>query len=50
VRFLLADDAAPARRSCRAPYPRAEAPGPADRILIVSPANLAFQWLREIKE
>jgi hypothetical protein len=44
VRFLLADDAGAGKTIML------ELRGLAERILIVCPANLAFQWQRELKE
>ncbi|MEW6749357.1 MAG: helicase-related protein [Candidatus Latescibacterota bacterium] len=51
VRFLLADDAGAGKTIMSGLLIRElELRGMADRILIVCPANLAFQWQRELKE
>src|SRR6185312_506504 len=51
VRFLLADDAGAGKTIMAGLLIRElELRGLADRILIVCPANLAFQWQRELKE
>ncbi|MEW6186753.1 MAG: helicase-related protein [Thermodesulfobacteriota bacterium] len=51
VRFLLADDAGAGKTIMAGLLIRElKLRGLADRILIVSPANLAFQWQRELKE
>src|SRR5439155_10793529 len=48
VRFLLADDAGAGKTIMAGLLIRElELRGPAERILIVCPANLAFQWQRE---
>jgi superfamily II DNA or RNA helicase len=51
VRFLLADDAGAGKTVMAGLLIRElELRGLAERILIVCPANLAFQWQRELKE
>jgi superfamily II DNA or RNA helicase len=51
VRFLLADDAGAGKTVMSGLLIRElELRGLAERILIVCPANLAFQWQRELKE
>jgi superfamily II DNA or RNA helicase len=51
VRFLLADDAGAGKTIMAGLLIRElELRGLADRILIVCPANLSFQWQRELKE
>ncbi len=51
VRFLLADDAGAGKTIMSGLLIRElELRGLAERILIVCPANLAFQWQRELKE
>jgi superfamily II DNA or RNA helicase len=51
VRFLLADDAGAGKTIMSGLLIRElELRGLAERILIVCPANLAFQWQREMKE
>ena len=51
VRFLLADDAGAGKTIMAGMLIRElELRGLADRILIVCPANLSFQWQREMKE
>ena len=51
VRFLLADDAGAGKTIMAGLLVRElELRGLAERILIVCPANLAFQWQRELKE
>jgi superfamily II DNA or RNA helicase len=51
VRFLLADDAGAGKTIMAGLLIRElELRGLAERILIVCPANLAFQWQREMKE
>ena len=51
VRFLLADDAGAGKTIMAGLLIRElELRGLAERILIVAPANLAFQWQRELKE
>src|SRR3972149_4519043 len=51
VRFLLADDAGAGKTIMAGLLIRElKLRGLADRILIVCPANLAFQWQRELKE
>lgn len=51
VRFLLADDAGAGKTIMSGILIRElELRGLAERILIVCPANLAFQWQRELKE
>jgi SNF2-related domain len=51
VRFLLADDAGAGKTIMSGLLIREqELRGLAERILIVFPANLAFQWQRELKE
>jgi len=51
VRFLLADDAGAGKTIMAGLLIRElKLRGLADRILIVCPANLAFQWQREMKE
>jgi SNF2 family DNA or RNA helicase len=51
VRFLLADDAGAGKTITSGLLIRElELRGLAERILIVCPANLAFQWQRELKE
>lgn len=51
VRFLLADDAGAGKTIMAGLLIRElEFRGLAERILIVCPANLAFQWQRELKE
>ena len=51
VRFLLADDAGAGKTIMAGLLIRElELRGLADRILIVCPANLTFQWQRELKE
>ncbi|MGE0704657.1 MAG: SNF2-related protein, partial [Vicinamibacterales bacterium] len=51
VRFLLADDAGAGKTIMAGLLVRElELRGLAERILIVCPANLAFQWQREMKE
>src|SRR5437879_577583 len=51
VRFLLADDAGAGKTSMAGLLMRElELRGLAERILIVCPANLTFQWQRELKE
>jgi hypothetical protein len=51
VRFLLADDAGAGKTIMSGLLVRElELRGLAERILIVCPANLAFQWQRELKE
>ncbi|MCI0602504.1 DUF3883 domain-containing protein [bacterium] len=51
VRFLLADDAGAGKTIMAGLLIRElELRGLAERILIVVPANLAFQWQRELKE
>ncbi len=51
VRFLLADDAGAGKTIMAGLLIRElELRGLAERILIVGPANLAFQWQRELKE
>ncbi len=51
VRFLLADDAGAGKTIMAGLLIRElKLRGLAERILIVSPANLAFQWQRELKE
>jgi len=51
VRFLLADDAGAGKTIMAGLLIRElELRGLAERVLIVCPANLAFQWQRELKE
>ena len=51
VRFLLADDAGAGKTIMAGLLIRElQLRGLADRILVVCPANLAFQWQRELKE
>ena len=51
VRFLLADDAGAGKTIMAGLLIRElKLRGLADRVLIVCPANLAFQWQRELKE
>ncbi|GIW70830.1 MAG: helicase [Planctomycetota bacterium] len=51
VRFLLADDAGAGKTVMAGLLIRElELRGLAERILVVCPANLAFQWQRELKE
>ncbi|HSW09568.1 MAG TPA: helicase-related protein, partial [Bacillota bacterium] len=51
VRFLLADDAGAGKTIMAGLLIRElQLRGLADRILIVGPANLSFQWQRELKE
>ena len=51
VRFLLADDAGAGKTIMAGLLIRElKLRGLADRILIVAPANLAFQWQRELKD
>jgi SNF2-related domain len=51
VRFLLADDAGAGKTIMSGLLIRElELRGLAERILIICPANLAFQWQRELKE
>jgi len=51
VRFLLADDAGAGKTIMSGLLIRElELRGLAERVLIVCPANLAFQWQRELKE
>ncbi len=51
VRFLLADDAGAGKTIMAGLLIRElKLRGLADRILIICPANLAFQWQRELKE
>ena len=51
VRFLLADDAGAGKTIMAGLLVRElQLRGLAERILIVGPANLAFQWQRELKE
>lgn len=51
VRFLLADDAGAGKTIMAGLLIRElKLRGLADRILVVCPANLAFQWQRELKE
>ncbi len=51
VRFLLADDAGAGKTIMAGLLVRElELRGLAERILVVCPANLAFQWQRELKE
>lgn len=51
VRFLLADDAGAGKTIMAGLLIRElKLRGLADRILIVTPANLAFQWQRELRE
>jgi superfamily II DNA or RNA helicase len=51
VRFLLADDAGAGKTIMAGLLIRElRLRGLADRVLIVTPANLAFQWQRELKE
>jgi superfamily II DNA or RNA helicase len=51
VRFLLADDAGAGKTIMAGLLIRElELRGLAERILIICPANLAFQWQRELKE
>lgn len=51
VRFLLADDAGTGKTiMARLLIRQLELRGLAERILIVCPANLTFQWQRELKE
>src|SRR3989304_2070950 len=51
VRFLLADDAGAGKTIMAGLLiPELKLRGMAERILIVVPANLAFQWQRELKE
>jgi hypothetical protein len=51
VRFLLADDAGAAKTIMAGLLIRElKLRGLAERILVVCPANLAFQWQRELKE
>lgn len=51
VRFLLADDAGAGKTVMAGLLIRElELRGLAERVLIVCPANLAFQWQRELKE
>jgi SNF2 family DNA or RNA helicase len=51
VRFLLADDAGAGKTIMSGLLLRElELRGLAERILVVCPANLAFQWQRELKE
>jgi superfamily II DNA or RNA helicase len=51
VRFLLADDAGAGKTILSGLlFRELELRGLAERILIVCPANLAFQWQRELKE
>jgi len=51
VRFLLADDAGAGKTIMAGLLIRElELRGLAERILVVCPANLAFQWQRELKE
>jgi SNF2 family DNA or RNA helicase len=51
VRFLLADDAGAGKTIMAGLLIRElELRGLAERILIVCPANLAFQWQRELRE
>src|SRR5205085_10149579 len=51
VRFLLADDAGAGKTIMSGLLIRElELRGLAERILIVCPANLAFQWQRELRE
>ncbi len=51
VRFLLADDAGAGKTIMAGLLLRElQLRGLAERILIVAPANLAFQWQRELKE
>jgi SNF2 family DNA or RNA helicase len=51
IRFLLADDAGAGKTIMSGLLIRElKLRGLADRVLIVCPANLAFQWQRELKE
>ncbi len=51
VRFLLADDAGAGKTIMAGLLVRElELRGLAERILVVCPSNLAFQWQRELKE
>ena len=51
VRFLLADDAGTGKTIMAGLLPRElQLRGVTERILIVAPSNLAFQWQRELKE
>src|SRR5207249_9915297 len=51
VRFLLADDAGAGKTIMAGLLVRElKLRGLAERILVVGPANLAFQWQRELKE
>src|SRR5437667_5434130 len=51
VRFLLADDAGAGKTIMAGLLIRElKLRGLADRVLIVTPANLAFQWQRELRE
>jgi transposase len=51
VRFLLADDAGAGKTIMAGPLIRElKLRGLADRVLVVCPANLTFQWQRELKE
>src|ERR1700752_848629 len=51
VRFLLADDAGAGKTIMAGLLVRAlKLRGLADRVLIICPANLTFQWQRELKE
>jgi len=51
VRFLLADDAGAGKTTMAGLLLRElQLRGLAERILVVAPANLAFQWQRELKE
>jgi SNF2 family DNA or RNA helicase len=51
VRFLLADDAGAGKTIMAGLLVRElRLRGLADRVLVVCPANLAFQWQRELRE
>jgi len=51
VRFLLADDAGAGKTIMAGPLIRElKLRGLAERVLVICPANLTFQWQRELKE